>query len=63
MVQVTDLNAKDPLGYNVKLNDTFQVYAYDKCWRNKLTLTPSQNDYQYVMLQAGSTPAYSFSAI
>jgi len=39
MVKVTDLNAKDPLA--VKLNDTFQVYAYDKCWRNKLTLTPT----------------------
>ena len=56
MVKVTDLNAKDPLA--VKINDTFTVYAYDKCYRNTLTLIPSQNDYQYVMSKDGSTAMY-----
>lgn len=36
-VEITDNNARDPSA--IKIFDEFEIYAYDKCWRNKITLT------------------------
>ena len=54
-VELTDNAAIDPVA--ITIFDEFEVLAYDKCWRNTLTLTTDQSDKLYTMEQDGSTAA------
>jgi hypothetical protein len=62
-VELTDLAAIDPEA--IRVFDEFEVNIYDKCWRNKLTLTVGsmKQDLLHTMEADGSTPASTVAVI